>query len=323
MPTEPVDSRFKDKVRQPAYPTVEIGGVIWAYLGSPDTRPAPPAMEWLHAPPTHRFVSKTHEHCNYLQAIEGGIDTAHSSYLHNNNLADRAGFRQLDTAPRLEVERTDYGFRYAGIRDVGDEGNYVRIYQFVLPFHQFRAHLLAGRRGSGRAAIPQVRGHMWVPMDDEQTMVFNWTHSVEADKPFTPAFLAEYEAGAGRGPEGETTVRHRTRANDWLIDREIQRTRTYTGIAGVNTQDLAVQESMGPIVDRTREHLGSTDRAIITLRRILLDAITTVEQGGTPPGADPSTYGDVRAADVILPKDARWQDAARELITGRSGASPS
>jgi phenylpropionate dioxygenase-like ring-hydroxylating dioxygenase large terminal subunit len=323
MPTEPADSRFKEKVRQPAYPTVEVGGVIWAYLGPPEARPDPPAMEWLHASPTHRFVSKTHEYCNYLQAIEGGIDTAHSSYLHNNNLADRAGFRQLDTAPRLEVERTDYGFRYAGIRDVGDEGNYVRIYQFVLPFHQFRAHLLAGRRGSGRAAIPQVRGHMWVPMDDEQTMVFNWTHSVEADKPFTPAFLAEYEAGAGRGPEGETTVRHRTRANDWLIDREIQRTRTYTGIAGVNTQDLAVQESMGPIVDRTREHLGSTDRAIITLRRILLDAITTVEQGGTPPGADPSTYGDVRAADVILPKDARWQDAARELITGRSGASPS
>jgi phenylpropionate dioxygenase-like ring-hydroxylating dioxygenase large terminal subunit len=316
MPTEPSDSRFKEKVRQPAYPTVERGGVIWAYLGPPDRQPDPPDMEWLRAPATHRFVSRTHEYCNYLQGIEGGIDTAHSSYLHNNNLADRGGFRQLDTAPRLEVERTPYGFCYAGIRDVGDEGHYVRIYQFVLPFQQFRAHLLTGRRGSGRAAIPQVRGHLWVPMDDEQTMVFNWVYALEPDKPLTPEFIADYEAGAGRGAAGETTVRHRTRANDWLIDREVQRTRTYTGIDGVNTQDLAVQESMGPIADRTREHLGSTDRAIIALRQILLGAIATVEQGGVPPGVAPSAYRGVRAADVVLPKDARWQDAARELTVG-------
>jgi phthalate 4,5-dioxygenase oxygenase subunit len=321
MPTEPPDSRFKEKVRQPAYPTVERGGVVWAYLGAADTQPAPPAMEWLDAPATHRFVSTTHEFCNYLQGIEGGIDTAHSSYLHNNNLADRGGFRQIDTAPRLEVERTAYGFRYAGIRDVGDEGHYVRIYQFVLPFHQFRAHLLTGRRGSGRAAIPQVRGHMWVPMDDTQTMVFNWLHALEPDKGFTPEFIADYEAGAGRGPAGETTIRHRTRANDWQIDRELQRTRSYTGIAGVNTQDLAVQESMGLIADRTREHLGSTDRAIILLRRLLLEAITTVEQGGVPPGVAPSAYRDVRAADAILPKDVRWQEAARALLTRPADAS--
>ncbi len=318
MPTEPPDSHFKDKVAQPAYPTSEVGGVVWAYLGPPALQPPPPAMEWLRAPATHRFVSKTLEYCNYLQAIEGGIDTAHSSYLHSNDLADRAGFRQIDTAPRLEVERTPYGFRYAGIRDVGAEGHYVRIYQFVMPFHQFRAHLLAGRRGSGRAAVPQIRGHMWVPMDDQQTMVFNWTYGVEPDIPFTSEFLADYEASAGRGPDGETTVRHRTRANDWLIDREVQRSRTFTGIDGVNTQDLAVQESMGPIVDRAREHLGSTDRAIILLRHILLDAIATVEQGGAPPGVDPAAYADVRAADVILPRDARWQDAARpSLVASR------
>jgi phenylpropionate dioxygenase-like ring-hydroxylating dioxygenase large terminal subunit len=321
MPTEPPESRFKDKVRQPAYPTVELGGVIWTYMGPPETQPGPPAMPWLRAPETYRFVSKTVEYCNYLQGIEGGIDTAHSSYLHNNNLADGSGFRQIDTAPQLEVERTDYGFRYAGIRDVGDEGNYVRIYQFVLPFQQFRAHQLKGRRGSGRVPIPQVRGHLWVPMDDEQTMVFNWMHALEADKPFTPEAVAEYEASAGRGPEGETTVRHRTRANDWLIDREIQRTRTYTGIAGVNTQDLAVQESMGPIADRTREHLGSTDKAIIMLRRILLEAIATVEQGGAPPGVDPATYRDVRAIELILPKDARWQDAARAALVADGAAA--
>jgi hypothetical protein len=165
---------------------------------------------------------------------------------------------------------------------------------------------------------------MWVPIDDEQTMIYNWLHSIDADKPLTPEYLAEYEASAGRGPNGETTIRHRTRANDWLIDREKQRTQTYTGIAGINTQDLAVQESMGRVADRTREHLGSTDRAIILLRRILLDAITTVQQSGTPPGVDPATHANIRATDVILPKDARWQEeAGPALVAGGSPAGES
>jgi phthalate 4,5-dioxygenase oxygenase subunit len=125
------------------------------------------------------------------------------------------------------------------------------------------------------------------------------------------------ETSAGRGPNGEGTVRHQTRANDWLIDRERQRTKTFTGISGLNTQDLAVQESMGPVIDRSREHLGSTDKAIIQFRRCLLDAARDVENGIDPPGANSKSYRGVRPADVTIPQDARWQEAAKEKLSAR------
>jgi phthalate 4,5-dioxygenase oxygenase subunit len=315
MPNEPLESRFKEKVHQTSYPTIELGSVIWAYMGPPEKMPDPPGMEWTRAPEDHRFVSKTIEYCNYLQGVEGGIDTCHGSFLHNNDLSDKLTFHRIDTAPRLEVERTSYGFRYVGIRDVGEIGQYVRMYQFVLPFHQFRSQQIVrkkGKDGGKRESIPVIKGHMWVPSDDHNMMVYNWMLAVDEDKPLTPEFILASESGAGRGPDGETTVRHRNRANDWLINREVQRTKTFTGIEGVNTQDLAAQESMGPIVDRTREHLGTTDKAIITYRRILLDVIRDFQNGIEPAGIDPKTYRNVRSADVVLPKDTRWQEMAEQ-----------
>ena len=317
MPNEPAASNFKDKVTIQSYPTIEMGGVIWAYMGPPEKQPEPIGMEWLRAPEDHRFVSQTHEYCNYVQCVEGGIDTCHGSFLHNNDLSDLAAFHRIDRAPCLEVERTNYGFRYVGIRDIGEIGTYLRLYQFILPFHQFRSQQIVRRKGKGsggRAEIPIMKGHMWVPMDDHNTMIYNWMLAVDEDKPLNQEFIEEQENSGGRGPEGETTVRHRTRANDWLIDREVQRSKTYTGIKGVNTQDLAVQESMGAIVDRSREHLGTSDKAIITYRRILLDVIRDFQNGSEPLGVDPRSYRHVRSADVVIPKDARWQDVADQSV---------
>jgi hypothetical protein len=282
-------------------------------MGPLEKKPDAPGMEWSRAPESYRFVSKTLEYCNYLQAIEGGIDTVHSSFLHNNDLSNLRHFKRIDTAPRLEVERTAYGFRYAGIRDLGEVGNYVRIYQFVAPFHQFRSHQVDYEGSGKRQGIPLIKGHMWVPMDDVSTMIYNWILAVDEDKPLTPAFIERAEKVAGRGPDGESVVRQQTRANDWLIDREVQRTKTYTGIKGLNTQDLAVQESMGAIVDRSCEHLGSTDKAIIMCRRVLLDAVRGLPNGVDPPGVNSKSFHTIRAADVILPKNARWQDAADGL----------
>jgi phthalate 4,5-dioxygenase len=316
MPNEPADSRFKDKIRQPSYPAEEYGGVIWAYMGPPDKKPELPGHEWLRAPQAHRFVSKTLEYCNYLQGIEGGIDTAHSSFLHNNNLSKR-GLRQLDTSPRLEVDETPYGFRYAGIRDAGERGQYVRIYQFVMPFNQQRSLRVEGTDPDSDRSIPLIKGHMWVPMDDHTTMVFNWMYACDADRPLTPEFIQHEEDNAGRGAAGETVVRHRTRENDWGLDRQRQRTQTYTGIEGVNSQDLAVQEAMGRIVPRWREHLGTTDKAVITMRRMMLDAVRGCQQGLEPPGVDPDTYWDIRPVDVMLPKDANWHEAAGEMLLAR------
>jgi phthalate 4,5-dioxygenase oxygenase subunit len=317
MPNEPAEYNFKEKVSLQSYPTLEMGGVIWAYMGPRENQPEPIGMEWTRAPENHRFVSQTHEYCNYLQCVEGGIDTCHGSFLHNNDLADLAAFHRIDRAPRLEVERTNYGFRYVGLRDLGEIGTYLRLYQFILPFHQFRSQQIVRRKGKGsgnREAIPIMKGHMWVPMDDHQTMVYNWMLAVDEDKPLTADFIAKQETSAGRGPGGETTTRHRTRQNDWLIDREVQRTKTYTGVQGVNTQDLAVQESMGAVVDRSREHLGTTDKAIITCRRILLDVLRDLERGIPPAGTDPKTYRNVRSADIVIPKDVRWQDIADQSV---------
>jgi len=317
MPNEPIESRFKEKVHLTSYPTIDLGGVIWAYMGPREKMPDPPGMEWTRAPENHRFVSQTHEYCNYVQCVEGGIDTCHGSFLHNNDLSDLATFHRIDRAPRLDLERTSYGFRYVGIRDIGEIGTYLRLYQFILPFHQFRSQQIVrkkGKDGGKREDIPVIKGHMWVPMDDHNTMIYNWMLAVDEDKPMTPEFILESEAGSGRGPDGETTVRHRTRANDWLINREVQRTRTYTGIKGVNTQDLAVQESMGPIVDRSREHLGTTDKAIIAYRRLLLDLLKDCQSGKEPSGIDPKPYWNVRSADIVIPKDVPWQEIADKSV---------
>jgi len=148
-------------------------------------------------------------------------------------------------------------------------------------------------------------------------LIYNWMLAVDENKPLTQKFIEKAETTAGRGPNGESAVRYQTRASDWLIDRDVQRTKTYTGIKGLNTQDLAVQESMGPIVDRSREHLGSTDKAIIMCRRVLLDAIRDLQNGIDPPGADSSAYRGIRSADIMVPKDRRWQDAAKEKLLAR------
>jgi phthalate 4,5-dioxygenase len=159
---------------------------------------------------------------------------------------------------------------------------------------------------------------MWVPIDDDNTCVYNFMLSVDDDNPFTPEFVAAAEDNAGRWPpHGETMIRNRTRENDWLIDRAVQRTKSYTGIAGINNQDLAVQESMGRVADRSREHLGSTDRAVITCRQIMLDAVKNVAEGIDPPGVNPASYRGVRAADIVIPKDVRWQDVAEAELAAR------
>jgi phthalate 4,5-dioxygenase oxygenase subunit len=320
MPNEPPNTKYRLKVKQTSYPTMEAGGLIWAYMGPADKKPAPPAMEWLRAPATHRFVSKTLEFCNYLQGIEGGLDTSHSSFLHNNDLKNKGHYKRIDTAPNLEVERTSYGFRYAGIRNVGADGNYVRVYQFVAPFTQYRSHQVDYERGTGeRVKVPVLKGHMWVPIDDTNTMVYNWMFSADETAPLSPDYIARSEERAGRGPGGELVVRTRTRANNWLQDRAMQKTETMTGVYGINTQDLAVQESMGPISDRTREHLTAADRAIILMRRVLVDAVRAHHMKGTePPALDPETYRGIRATDVMLPKDVPWQEAASDLLVARN-----
>jgi phthalate 4,5-dioxygenase oxygenase subunit len=321
MMNEPPDSDFKDKVRTTAYPTVEEGGVVWAYLGPPDKRPALPKFEWTQVPKTHRHVSKNMQECNWLQGLEGGIDTAHAPILHRTITPNtsRAGIRVNSDlvaggAPSVEVEVTDYGYRYAGVRPLGERGNHVRAYHYVMPFHQLRPSQSAYR---GRSAHAIISGHMWVPRDDESCMIYNWTYSYD-DEPIADEEWLEMERGYGRGPE-HLLPDFRTignRGNDWLINRQVQKTETFTGIEGINAQDVAVQESMGHIVDRSRENLTRSDMAIVHARRLLLQATRTVADGGDPPGVGDSYYY-VRAIERILPPAAKWREALMEEMYPR------
>ena len=308
MLNEPEELSFAHKIRTGAYPTAEAGGIIWTYLGPIERRPPLPHFAWTQASFTHRHVSKVIQETNWLQGLEGGIDTSHVPILHRVLTTDssRPGFKPGDPfvvgkAPTLELDITDYGYRYAGLRPLQTGETHVRAYHFVLPFHQIRP----ARTGSGSRGFSGAAGHIWVPMDDETTMVYNWEHSTT--EPLTDEDRLEVRLGNGPMDVDQTTFRSkRNRENNYLLDRRVQKTETFTGIDGVNAQDRAVQESMGSIVDRTREHLGPADKAVIQARRLLLQATTTVEAGGTPLGVEP-TYYTLHPAEAVVPRDTDWR----------------
>ena len=310
MPSEPPDSLFKTKVRIGAYPTWEGGGLIWAFLGPPELQPAPPDFEFVRAPATHRFISKTFEDCNYLQALEGGLDSSHATIMHNQNIGDGGFLRNYEAlVPQIAVEKTSYGYHYSGIRARGDD-QWVRLYHYVMPITQIRGRIQDPTIPNLQSTI---NGHFWVPLDDEHTATYNWMYAYDPARPITPEYAAYVERYTGRGPEHLDPQRpfrsRQTLANDYLIDRSVQKHKTFTGIEGVSTQDVALQEGMGPIVDRSREHLGTTDRAIIVMRQLLLEATDEVAAGRLPRGTDPAEYRDIRALDHIIPKSADWKSA--------------
>ena len=315
MPSEPAGTPLQAKVKIKAYPTFEKAGLVWAYMGPPDKMPAHPDFEWMRAAPTHRYISKTYEDCNYLQALEGGLDTSHSSFVHNNKLGDKTELRNRDRAPRIEVERTDYGYWYTSTRTVDDSTNYVRVYHYAVPTHQMRGGVTA--ISGEREKVPKLDGHIWVPIDDERCWVYNWAYSYDDSVPLTKDYVEAWESFAGRGPADLIPGTYRLRrnlSNDYEIDREMQRTRTFTGITGLNTQDFALQEGMGHIVDRSQEFLGTSDRAIITMRRILMAAIDAAEAGGDVPALDPTLTRNIRAHDGLVPAQGSWEETFADAM---------
>ena len=182
----------------------------------------------------------------------------------------------------------------------------MRGYHFIMPFTQLRPPGLG---------LAEVHGHHWVPIDDESVMVYNWYYAY-GDGPL--AEEAQDPQVSGNSFTTDIDINdgfrsYRNKSNDWMIDRQTQKTDTFTGIYGINTQDRAVQESMGAIVDREQEHLGQADRAIIVTRRMLQQAIDVVKDGGQPAGTSP-TYYDLRAAECTLGADEDWRAALMPLM---------
>jgi phthalate 4,5-dioxygenase len=334
MPSEPGESSFAAKIRTAAHPCVERGGVIWAYMG--DERPVPPLpdLEWTLLPASHVFASKRVQECNWLQALEGGIDSSHIGFLHaplhpedadTVRELDRASFgvgaavQAGDRAPHFDVIDTDYGVLIGARRTRADGQHYWRVSQYLLPFHTMPPTDLEARI---------VQSHIWVPMDD--TSVVNWMVTWHPDRPLTREELIPHVEGKGSHvieylpatsePYGDIRTRA-NRANDYEMDWERHRATMFCGIPGFGVQDQAIQESQGPIVDRTGEHLGTSDSAIIKVRRRLLAAARALrDHGAPPPGQDPASFL-VRSASVVVAPGAPWVPAATARILVRPGQS--
>jgi phthalate 4,5-dioxygenase oxygenase subunit len=316
MPSEPATSNFKDKVRIPVYPTHESGGIVWTYLGPSGSMTPFRDFGTDSLPEKDVSAAKLHSTCNWIQTMEGNFDTAHISWLHQYQAAadipddgtDRPGypsnklawkFWMHDRAPRLEVEDTWYGLRYAGLRTTPNGHTNVRITEYIFPY------------GSIVAAVPfATRQLMVVPIDD----VSCWRYNLTTQPPSNPRgyggeplfasqpFTVNFAPGV--------LPRTHTAENDYLIDRDAQRERTFSGISDFVSQDLMVTESMGPIYDRTQEHLGTIDKAIIRMRQLLIRSAKALAADGTAPPALAGPGYDfrtIRSAEKILEPGEDWR----------------
>jgi phthalate 4,5-dioxygenase oxygenase subunit len=332
MPNEPEESGFASKMKHVGYPCVEAGGMVWAYMGPANPTPPLPHLEWTLLPEAHTFVSKRVQECNWFQAMEGGIDSSHISFLHaplshtdaeiveeldRSSFGVGAAVQTADRAPRFDVVDTDYGV-LIGARRTRADGQYLwRVTQFLMPFYTMPPTDLDEKI---------TQSHIWVPMDD--TNVINWMVTWHPDRPLTREEIALNVEGRGAHvcdytpassePYGDIRTAD-NKQNDYGMNWEAHRTRMFCGIPGFGVQDQAIQESQGPIVDRTQEHLGTSDTAIIQVRKRLLAAARALrDHGAPPPGRDPESFL-VRSASVLLPPGASWVEGAMARVVARPG----
>ncbi len=290
MPNEPAESNFKTKVKARAYPGVQRGGVIWIYMGPPDKQPGLPDYFGCTQPNAEdRVAVKMQRDSNYAQIIEGTIDSSHLPFLHREFSRLPYGSSAIADAPDMfAVRETDFGFVY-GARRPAAEQYYWRVSAFVMPGFTHVAN--SSRAGNGIFVVPIDDEHTWwwyagvdetVKIPEVPGRLRDAVMSRENVDMFVRALCnAPDDPTVGLLPGTWRKVRNLQ--NDFLIDRQMQRTVNYTGIPGANTQDAAVTDSMGPIYDRTHERLGTTDVAIIHMRRQLIRMARDLAQGIEPP----------------------------------------
>lgn len=327
MPNVVPEHNFQEKVRHPAYPCAERGGVIWTYMSPDDPPPGLPELEWTGLPEGQRLVTKFYQECNYLQALEGGIDPSHISFLHGViDARDEAMQRELDQAaagftlaaqlaraPHQEVMDTDYGILLGARRDTNEGQYYWRITQFHMPFYTMPP--------TDPTSDPLLHSHIYVPVDDGNLV--NWCISWHPSRALSDDELAAMQSGrsihlttyapATSEPYGDIRPLA-SPDNDYLMDWQAHRTQKFFGVPGVGAQDKAITESQQPIVDRTQERLSSADIGIIRMRKCLSEAAAALRDRGTPPpGTTPASFR-IRPASVILPKDTPWGEGAKPQL---------
>jgi phthalate 4,5-dioxygenase oxygenase subunit len=320
LPSEAEETGRRQRIRLKSYPCLERGGVMWTYMGPPELQPEPPEFEWAMVAPGQRFLSKRLQECNYLQALEGGIDSSHVSFLHGASLkrdplfvgAKGNVYNERDRMPVFEVAPFDGGLLIGARRNADDGRYYWRITPWIAPFYT----LIPPRGGH------PVSGHAWVPIDDESCWA--WSVSYHPRRALTLEETTAMRAGKGIHVEyiPGTFIPLANKRNDYLMDRAGQRAGlTFSGIDGIGMQDASLQESMGPIVDRTRENLVPTDNGIIMARRALLQAAKANREGKPIPGLAPASQR-VRSCAIELAKDVKFTDGAKDGLFRPLGTDP-
>lgn len=315
MPSEPAQSGMAQKVRHKAYPTHEHGGFVWAYMGPPETMPVFEPPPFAPTADTKVSIVKVVVDCNWAQILEGAIDSAHSSTLHSSDIApsrvsgtEHKGSQLLrpstDKAPRIQVQATDYGFKYAAIRrpiQNADTLDYVRMTVFVAPF---------------TALIPPNAQYnstnVNVPIDDTHTAFHFISWSLNRDGALDQEdYRKFFRAQVGIDLDSSYRKKTRTLENNYLQDRQAMKNGHFTGISGIPNQDIAMWETMGPIADRGIERLGASDMAIVEFRRLMVEAAGRFRDGGPAIGSRATMrirQASISSFEGMLPKGQEWRN---------------
>ena len=321
MASEPAASGMVDKVKHKAYPVQEWGGLVWAWFGAAEQMPAFKPPPWAPTADVRVSIAKVLLPCNWAQILEGAIDSAHSSSLHSSDMVparvdtakatDKAWLRpSTDKAPRMQVQRTGYGFRYAALRRPIQNAathDYVRSTVFVAP---------------ATALIPPNNlynvANINVPMDDTNTAFYFIAWGEPSQTPETETWRKFLRQTVGIDLD-EHYRPLRNLDNRFWQDRQAMKAGNFTGISGFPNQDVAMWVTMGPIADRSHDRLGASDLAIVEFRRIMLEAAQAVQQGAPAIGTgDLVIPSEVCSFQAIVPKTTDWREFRAHPV-GRGG----
>lgn len=326
------DLHLGDEGSADRYPCVERNGMAWTYMGSEGAqdRPELPNLEWNLVPEENVVVTVRVQECNWLQALEGEIDSAHAPILHGR--IDKGGsidqwVAKRDLRPTFECIRQDFGMSIASRRVLDEDTCYWRVNQYILPFYSLVPP---------QASYPELSGHAWVPIDDENTLCIMFSYHPsqpmyeKSREVFTQGYKgretghASVHAYDDHGPEvpyGRYVTKYR-RDTGYRFDEQSQRTTWFSGLPGLWIQDAACQSGAQRIYDRTKENLCTSDTGIAMTRRALLEIAGAYRESGSRPErfSDPDLYM-VRAVSLTLPKDASWVDEGAQYMAARLGQS--
>ena len=316
LPSEGPEGPMRKRMKLKSYPCLELGGVVWTYMGPPALRPEPPGLEWVQVPAKRRYVSKRLQESNYLQAMEGGIDSSHVSFLHSAALKTDPLFKGSkgneynlkDTMPEFDVVDFPGGLLIGARRNASGGRYYWRITPWIMPTHT----IIPPRAGHPLGA------HAWVPIDDEHCWA--WSINYHPRRALSKKEIMAMKSGKGIHVKyvPGTFIPLQNRRNDYLIDRK---SANFSGVEGIAMQDASLQESMGPIQDRTRENLCPTDRGIVLARKRLLDAAKANREGKIVPALLREEQH-VRSCSIELPREQHFREHARHGLFAPPDTDP-